>query len=185
MMLVVLGLVILMQWWWTSHQQGEQLFQKQSEELMRSTLVALSHTAAYLIQNDQLESLKQLAIHIADTPFLQDVVVYDANGTTLSASHETEPSKVLYAPHYDPKLLALVQEIQYENRLIGYIKISMKLESSVLPVTQVWRNLMQQMSWMLLIAALVAFILRGLWSWLWKLMVAQRQRRQLDNSNRP
>ncbi|WP_337843270.1 hypothetical protein [Rheinheimera sp.] len=181
--LVALGILVLSQWWWTSHKQGEQLFQQQSEELMRSTLVALSHTAAYLIVNDQLESLNQLTTHIANTPYLQDVVVYDANGAKLSASKSASPALVMYAPQFQPELLALVQEIEQDGRVIGYIKISMKLDASLLPVTQAWQQLMQQVVWMLWVAGLVAFVVRGLWSRFLHLLQRLWKKRQAEPSN--
>ncbi len=58
LLLALLGIWVLSQWWWNSNQQGELLFQQQSAELMRSTLVALSHTAAYLIRQRPVGKLK-------------------------------------------------------------------------------------------------------------------------------
>ncbi|GAA0658590.1 hypothetical protein [Rheinheimera tangshanensis] len=183
LLLALLGIWVLSQWWWNSNQQGELLFQQQSAELMRSTLVALSHTAAYLIDNDQLESLNQLTTHIAATPYLQDVVVYDANGVKLSASDGTAAAQLLYAPQHEQALLAMVQEITQDNRVIGYIKISMKLDASLLPVTQAWQQLMQQVFWMLLLAGVVAFMLRGTWSKIVHQWQKWRKGKQADAAN--
>ncbi|MBU2180740.1 MAG: hypothetical protein KJ930_15040, partial [Gammaproteobacteria bacterium] len=55
-----LGLLALLQWWNDSNQQGQRLFAEQSSVLMRETLKALSQTAAYLIENDQLDGLTAL-----------------------------------------------------------------------------------------------------------------------------
>ena len=183
LLLALLGIWVLSQWWLNSSQQGERLFQQQSAELMRSTLIALSHTAAYLIENDQLESLNQLTTHIAATPYLQDVVVYNANGVKLSASEGTAPAQLLYAPQHQQPLLAMVQEIYQNDRVIGYIKISMKLDASLLPVTQAWQQLMRQVFWMLLLSGLVAFMLRGSWTKLMQQWHKWRKSKQADTAN--
>ena len=160
LLLALLGIWVLSQWWWNSNQQGELLFQQQSAELMRSTLVALSHTAAYLIDNDQLESLKQLTTHIAATPYLQDVVVYDANGVRISWTEGSAAARLLYGPSQTEQLQAMVQPITKDQQLLGYIKLSLRLDASLTPIAQPWQQLMQQLLVMLVLAGVIGFLLR-------------------------
>ncbi|TKL83750.1 hypothetical protein DVW31_15890, partial [Enterococcus faecium] len=57
LLLATMGLLVLLQWWHHNSAQGQRLFAEQSSVLMRETLKALAQTAAYLIENDQLDGL--------------------------------------------------------------------------------------------------------------------------------
>ena len=91
---------------------------------MRETLKALAQTAAYLIENDQLEGLKALTQQMASNPYLHDVVVYDANGVRLSESGELNLPIYYLRPQHSVVLQPMVQEIYQNKQLIGYIRIS-------------------------------------------------------------
>lgn len=158
--LAVLGIWVLLHAWVVSEQQGRTLLQQQSQLLMRETLSALSHTAAYLIEQDQLGGLEQLTQHIAASPFLHDVVVYDANGVRMSWSESSAPARQLYHPDYDEPLQAMVQPINKGQQLLGYIKISLRVDASITPLSQPWRQLMQRLLLMLIVAGIVGFLLR-------------------------
>mgnify|MGYP006154360679 CR=1 FL=1 len=100
-----------------------------SSQLMRETLATLSHTAAYLIENDQLDGLEQLTQHIAASPYLHDVVVYDANGVRMSWSEGSAPARLLYGPTQSEQLQAMVQSINKDQQLLGYIKLSLRQDA--------------------------------------------------------
>lgn len=156
----VLGIWLLLQAWVYTQQQGKALLQQQSSQLMRETLSALSHTAAYLIENDQLDGLEQLTQHIAASPYLHDVVVYDANGVRMSWSEGSAPARLLYGPSQSEQLQAMVQPITKDQQLLGYIKLSLRLDASVTPVARRWQQLMQQLLAMLVLAGMIGFLLR-------------------------
>ncbi|MDX5408385.1 MAG: YtjB family periplasmic protein [Chromatiaceae bacterium] len=158
--LAVLGIWLLLQGWVYTQQQGKALLQQQSSQLMRETLSALSHTAAYLIENDQLDGLEQLTQHIAASPYLHDVVVYDANGVRMSWSEGSAAARVLYGPSHSEQLQAMVQTITKDQQLLGYIKLSLRLDASVTPVAIRWQQLMQQLLAMLVLAGIIGFLLR-------------------------
>lgn len=158
--LAVLGIWLLLQAWVYTQQQGKALLQQQSSQLMRETLSALSHTAAYLIENDQLDGLEQLTQHIAASPYLHDVVVYDANGVRMSWSEGSSPARLLYGPSHSEQLQAMVQSITKDQQLLGYIKLSLRLDASVTPVAIRWQQLMQQLLAMLVLAGVIGFLLR-------------------------
>lgn len=174
--LAVLGIWLLLQGWVVSQQQGKQLLEQQSSQLMRETLSALSHTAAYLIENDQLDGLEQLTQHLAANPYLFDVVVYDANGVKMSWSENTAPARLLYSPTHDEQLLPMIQPIVKQQQLLGYIKLSLRLDASLTPVAQAWQMLMQQLLAMLLLAGLVGFLLRRGFSHFSRLSMQLRRR---------
>ena len=158
--IAVVGIWLLLQSWVWTQQQGKQLLQQQSSQLTRETLVTLSHTAAYLIENDQLDGLEQLTQHIAKSPYLHDVVVYDANGTRMSWSEGSAPARLLYGPSQAEQLQAMVQPILQGSQLLGYIKLSLRLDASLSPVVMSWQHLMQQLLAMLVLAGIVGFMLR-------------------------
>jgi membrane protein len=154
------GIWLLLHSWVLTQQQGRQLLQQQSSQLMRQTLTALSHTAAYLIENDQLDGLEQLTQHIAASPYLYDVVVYDANGVRMSWSENSAPARLLYGPSQVEELQAMVQPITKDQQLLGYIKLSLRLDASLNQINLSWQQLMQQLMAMLILAGIVGFLLR-------------------------
>jgi uncharacterized membrane protein affecting hemolysin expression len=170
-----LGLLALLQWWNDSNQQGQRLFAEQSSVLMRETLKALSQTAAYLIENDQLDGLTALTQQLASNPYLHDVVVYDANGVRLSESPDSEPARLLYAPQHNVALQPMVQEIYQGEQLLGYIKISLKQDTGFSAVSSAWHAMMEQMLWMLGLAAVIALMARSSLLWLSHKLATNRQ----------
>ena len=156
----VLGIWLLLQAWVYTQQQGKALLQQQSSQLMRETLTALSHTAAYLIEHDQLDGLEQLTRHIAASPYLHDVVVYDANGVRMSWSEHSAPARLLYGPAHTELLEPMVQPITKDQQLLGYIKLSLRLDTSLNDISLSWQMLMQQLLGMLILAGFVGFLLR-------------------------
>lgn len=158
--IAIAGIWLLLQCWVWLQQQGTAMLQQQSSQLTRETLTALSHTAAYLIENDQLDGLEQLTQHIAQSPFLHDVVVYDANGMRMSWSPGSEPARLLYSPAQAEPLQAMVQPIMQGEQLLGYIKLSLKLDASLTPGSVSWQQLMQYVLLMLILAGFVGYMLR-------------------------
>ena len=158
--IAVMGIWLLLHSWVLTQQQGKQLLQQQSSQLMRETLTALSHTAAYLIENDQLDGLEQLTQHIAASPYLHDVVVYDANGVRMSWSEGSAPARLLYSPAHNEQLQAMVQSISKDQQLLGYIKLSLRLDASLTPINMPWQQMMQQLMAMLVLAGIIGFLLR-------------------------
>lgn len=161
LMLASVGLLVLLQWWHYNSAQGQRLFAEQSSVLMRETLKALAQTAAYLIENDQLDGLNELTQQLAASPYLHDVVVYDANGVRMSESPGSEPARLLYAPQYEVELQPMVQEIYQGKQLLGYIKISLKQDTGFSAVSSAWHEMMEQLLWMLLLAGLIALMARS------------------------
>lgn len=158
--LAVLGIWLLLHAWVLTQQQGKQLLQQQSSQLMRETLKALSHTAAYLIEHDELDGLEQLTQHIAASPYLYDVVVYDANGVRMSWSENSAPARLLYSPSQKEPLQAMVQPITKDQQLLGYIKLSLRLDTAINQISSSWQQMMQQLLAMLILAGIVGFLLR-------------------------
>jgi|JI7StandDraft_1071085.scaffolds.fasta_scaffold01427_11 uncharacterized membrane protein affecting hemolysin expression len=158
--LAIVGILALLQWWHYSDERGEQLFAAQSEVLMRETLKALAQTAAYLIENDQLEGLTQLTKQMASNPYIHDVVVYDVNGVRLSETAASHYAQLLYAPSQSPELFPMVQEIYRDTQLLGYIKISLKQDTGFSAVSTAWDSLMEQVLWMLGLSGVLALLLR-------------------------
>ncbi|MDP2714061.1 AhpA/YtjB family protein [Rheinheimera sp.] len=156
----VIGIWLLLHSWVLTQQQGKQLLQQQSSQLMRETLTALSHTAAYLIEHDQLDGLEQLTRHIAASPYLHDVVVYDANGVRMSWSEGSAPARLLYGPAQNEPLQAMVQSINKDQQLLGYIKLSLRQDAALTPISLSWQQMMQQLMAMLVLAGIVGFMLR-------------------------
>lgn len=156
----VAGIWLLLHSWVLTQQQGKQLLQQQSSQLMRQTLTALSHTAAYLIEHDQLDGLEQLTQNIADSAYLYDVVVYDANGVRMSWSEHSAPARLLYGPAHTELLEPMVQPITKDQQLLGYIKLSLRLDTSLNDISLSWQMLMQQLLGMLILAGFVGFLLR-------------------------
>lgn len=154
------GIWLLLHSWVLTQQQGQQLLQQQSSQLMRQTLTALAHTAAFLIEHDQLDGLEQLTQHIADSPYLHDVVVYDANGVHMSWSEHSAPARLLYGPSQSENLQAMVQPITKDQQLLGYIKLSFRLDASLNQISLTWQQLMQQLMAMLILAGFIGFLLR-------------------------
>lgn len=158
--IAVLGIWLLLHSWVVTQQQGKTLLQQQTSQLMRETLKTLSYTAAYLIENDQLSGLEQLTRHLAESPYLHDAVVYDANGVRMSGSQNSDSASVLYKPGQDEQLQPMVQEIISEQQLLGYIKISLRLDASLSTVNQSWQQIMHHVLVMLLLAGMVTFFLK-------------------------
>ena len=158
--IAIAGVWLLLQGWVWIQQQGKLLLQQQSTQLTQETLVTLSHTAAYLIENDQLDGLEQLTQHIAQSPYLHDVVVYDANGMRISWSQGSTPARLLYSPTHTEPLLPMVQPIMRDSQLLGYIKLSLRLDASLTPVVMSWQQLMQFLLLMLVVAGVVGYLLR-------------------------
>lgn len=158
--LAILGLWLLLHSWSLTSIQGQQLLSQQSRQMMREMLQILSHTAAYLIENDQLDGLAQLTRHISASSQLYDAVIYDANGVRISWSEHSEAAHILYAPSYQEVLLPMVQEISRDQQLLGYIKCSLRLDASLNAIEQHWQQFMQQILGMLLLAAAVTFFFK-------------------------
>ncbi|MDP5137521.1 AhpA/YtjB family protein [Rheinheimera baltica] len=158
--IAVMGIWLLLHSWVLTQQQGKLLLQQQSSQLMRETLTALSHTAAYLIEHDELDGLEQLTQHIAASPYLYDVVVYDANGVRMSWSENSAPARLLYGPNQKEQLQAMVQPITKDQQLLGYMKLSLRLDTSLNQISMSWQQLMQQLLGMLILAGAVGFLLR-------------------------
>lgn len=158
--IAVLGIWFILHSWVSARAEGQRVLQQQNQLLMRETLVALSHTAGYLLENDQLEGLSQLTQHIAENPFLHDVVVYDANGVRLSWSEATTAARLLYRPDQPLPLIPMVQEIRVNNQLLGYIKLSLLHDQNLFPGYRYWQQLMQQMLGLLLLTGAVTMLLK-------------------------
>lgn len=158
--IAVMGIWLLLHSWVLTQQQGKRLLQQQNSQLMQEMLTALSHTAAYLIENDQLDGLEQLTQHIAASQYLHDVVVYDANGVRMSWSDGSAPARLLYGPVQTEQLQAMVQTITKDQQLLGYIKLSLRLDASLTPISLSWQQMMQQLMAMLVLAGIVGFMLR-------------------------
>ncbi|MGI5308698.1 AhpA/YtjB family protein [Rheinheimera sp. WS51] len=156
----VLGVWLLLQAWVMIQQQGQYLFQQQSSQLMRETLVTLADTAAYLIENDQLDGLEQLTQNVASSNYLYEVTVYDANGVRMSSSDNSAPAFQLYKPDYTEQLKPMIQPITKQQQLLGYIKFSLRLDAALSPIAEPWQNLMQRILLMLLFAGAIGFLLR-------------------------
>ncbi|GGW71672.1 hypothetical protein GCM10008111_29720 [Alishewanella tabrizica] len=158
--IAVLGIWFILHSWVEAKNKGQQVLLQQNQLIMRETLIALSHTAAYLLENDQLEGLSQLTQHIAENPFLHDVVVYDANGVRLSWSEANTAARLLYRPDQQLPLIPMVQEIKTNEQLLGYIKISLLHDQRLFPGYSYWQQLMQQMLGLLLLAGAVVMLLK-------------------------
>lgn len=158
--IAIIGIWLLLHSWVLTQQQGKRLLQQQNSQLMQEMLTALSHTAAYLIENDQLDGLEQLTQHIAASQYLHDVVVYDANGVRMSWSEGSAPARLLYGPAQTEQLQAMVQTITKDQQLLGYIKLSLRLDASLTPISLSWQQMMQQLLAMLVLAGIVGFMLR-------------------------
>ncbi|WNO61505.1 AhpA/YtjB family protein [Rheinheimera sp. MMS21-TC3] len=156
----VLGIWLLLQAWVVTQQEGKLLLQQQSSQLMRETLITLADTAAYLIENDQLDGLEQLTQNVAASNYLYDVVVYDANGVRISNSENSSPAHQLYHPDHAETLSPMVQPIIKQQQLLGYIKLSLRLDATLNPIAKPWQNLMQRILLMLLFAGAIGFLLR-------------------------
>lgn len=156
----VLGIWFILHSWGTARSEGQKVLQQQNQLLMRETLIALSHTAGYLLENDHVEGLTQLTQHIAENPFLHDVVVYDANGVRLSWSEATTAARLLYRPDQPLPLLPMVQEIRVNSQLLGYIKISVVNDNNLFPGFSHWQQLMQHMLGLLLLTGAVTMLLK-------------------------
>lgn len=156
----ILGGWLLLHSWALTQQQGQQLLQQQSSQLMRQTLTALAHTAAFLIENDQLDALEQLTQQIADSAYLYDVVVYDSNGVRMSWSEHSAPAWLLYGPSQSEHLQAMVQPITKDQQLLGYLKLSFRLDASLTQISLSWQQMMQQLMAMLLLAGFIGYLLR-------------------------
>jgi len=158
--IAVLGIWFILHSWVDARAEGQRVLQQQNQLLMRETLTALSHTAGYLLENDQLEGLSQLTQHIAENPFLHDVVVYDANGVRLSWSEANTAARLLYRPDQQLPLIPMVQEIRVNEQLLGYMKISLLHDQNLFPGYSYWQQLMQQMLGLLLLAGAVTMLLK-------------------------
>lgn len=156
----ILGIWLLLHLWVLTQQQGKQLLQQQSSQLMRETSVALAHTAAYLIEHDQLDGLEQLTQNLADNPYVYDVVVYDANGVRMSWSENSAPARLLYAPSQKQLLRPMVQPIIKNQQLLGYLKLSLRQDTTLNDISLSWQRLMQQLLLMLMLAGAIGFLLR-------------------------
>jgi len=164
--LAVAGLVLLLQWWHLSQKEGQRLFAEQSSVLMREQLKALAQTCAYLIENDQLDGLQALVKQMATNPYLNDVMVYDANGVKLAASGDGDSASLLYAPQQKNDLLPMVQEIYQGDQLKGYLKVSLLQGASFAKVGVSWGQLMHQLLWMLGFAGVLTLMFRSSLQWL-------------------
>lgn len=156
----VVGIWFILHSWSAARAEGQRVLQQQNQLLMRETLIALSHTAGYLLENDQLEGLSQLTQNLAENPFLHDVVVYDANGVRLSWSEANSAARLLYRPDQPLPLIPMVQEIRVNNQLLGYIKISVLNDKSLFPGYSYWQQLMQQMLGLLLLTGAIGMLLK-------------------------
>ncbi|WP_423187167.1 AhpA/YtjB family protein [Alishewanella sp. d11] len=158
--IAVLGIWFILHSWVNAKVEGQRVLQQQNKLMMRETLVALSYTAGYLLENDQLESLSLLTQHIAENPFLHDVVVYDANGVRLSWSEANTAARLLYRPDQQLPLIPMVQEIRVNEQLLGYMKISLLNDQRLFPGYSYWQQLMQHMLGLLLLAVAVTMLLK-------------------------
>lgn len=158
--LAVLGIWFILHSWSSARAEGQLVLQQQNQLLMRETLTALSHTAGYLLENDQLDGLIQLTAQIAENPFLHDVVVYDANGVRLSWSEANTPARLMYNPEQSLPLVPMVEEIRVGEQLLGYIKISMLHDKSLFPGYDFWQQLMQQMLGLFLLTAAIGMLIK-------------------------
>ncbi len=158
--IAVLGIWFILHSWGQAKSEGQQLLLQQNKLLMRETLIAMSYTAGYLLENDELEGLLQLTQHIAENPFLHDVVVYDANGVRLSWSEANSAARLLYRPDQPLPLIPMVEEIRVQGELLGYIKISLLNEEQLFPSYRTWQELMQQILGLLLLTAAIGMLLK-------------------------
>lgn len=178
--LAIVGILAILQWWNVNHTQGQRLFAEQSSVMMRETLKALAQTAAYLIENDQLDGLNELTQQLALSPYIHDVVVYDANGVRMSESPGSDPARLLYAPQFAVELTPMLQEIYQDDQLLGYIKISLKQETGFNTIASAWNDLMEQVLWMLIFAGFIALLARSSLLWFSHRWISNRQLQQLD-----
>ena len=78
----------------------------------------------------------------------------------------------------------MVQEIFQGERLLGFLKISLKQDTGFSAVSADWQSLMRQLLWMLALSAIIALMARSSLLWLSYRLISQRQLQQvaLDTS---
>jgi uncharacterized membrane protein affecting hemolysin expression len=82
---------------------------------------------------------------------------------------------LLYAPQHEVALQPMVQEIYQGEQLLGYIKISLKQDTGFSAVSSAWHAMMEQVLWMLLLAAVIALMARSSLLWLSHKLASNRQ----------
>ncbi|KKO48756.1 membrane protein [Arsukibacterium sp. MJ3] len=158
--IAVVGIWFVLHSWVSTSNQGQAILQSQATQLMRENLITLSQAAAYLIENDQLDGLEQLTQSIAASPYLYDVVIYDSNGVRISWSEASSAARLMYGKFATRPLVPMVQEIRRQQQILGYIKISLQLDTKLNPSFARWQQLMQHLMLLLLITGAIGYLLR-------------------------
>ena len=86
--------------------------------------------------------------------------MYDAIGVRMSWSEHSAPARLLYSPSQTELLEPMVQPITKDQQLLGYIKLSLRLDTALNDISLSWQLLMQQLLGMLILAGCIGFLLR-------------------------
>ncbi len=115
--LAVLLIVIIEQSWSAMHNTSLINFQKHSHELVELTAKQAAYDARDLLIANDNDRLQQLVDHLQGQPFIAAAKIQGRYGQSIAASTNVVDSNAVQQE------LVLIEEIQDEGKVVGYLKV--------------------------------------------------------------
>lgn len=125
----VVLLIVSLNIWLGISVSGKQLITENTDVLADNILQQTSHTAAAYIQTDNIGGLDILAASALKSPYIHEMIIYDARGIVLSKSENAITTKDRFLTE-DEQLakanpIPFVQEVRSEDGvLLGFTRIT-------------------------------------------------------------
>lgn len=125
--------VVSLNIWLNINSKGELLLNENVLVLADNILLQTSHSAAFYIENDDLDSLQQLTESALESDYIHEMLIYDERGVVLSQSSNAVSTKerFLQPDSQQNKNLAPVLPIPFvkeirnnDGQLLGFVRIT-------------------------------------------------------------
>jgi membrane protein len=158
LILVIVGIIICINLWLVSSEQSTNWHNKQANQLGESlSTFSASVLTESIIAEDKQKLTKQLQF-IAEDPHVLGASLFDNKGRQL-ADNQSSSSVVAAYKLNSQQPLVFVKSIEYQGKLIGYLRIMLKEEKVMEYHGEYQVQLNQQVIVLMLLAAAVGILI--------------------------
>lgn len=152
--------------WLNNLIQDEQQLQRQANQLGYMISAQNARLLAGHLSTNELDAVK-LQLHILEEDeHVHSVSLYRDNGELLLSSDEQSSLVTLFAPEQEPELLVYVQEIQQDDKILGFLRVLL-WRDRVLQHYQAYQHEILFQAGMLMVLSLLVGVMatRGFYKW--------------------
>lgn len=159
LIIVILAVVIIVNLNLMHTQNANQWYQVESEQLGRSLAQQAAKLVAGPMANNDTELLNRAIELVDDDKFIQDAVIYNAQGVRLDKQLNAFN---MLEKQSDQNIIVFVEDIIHESKIIGYIKLVLDKQLITQHHQQFNQKQMQQTILVVVLASIFTLLLTRL-----------------------